>query len=192
MIPSEIKIILADMINHEGLAQHFYLDTRGHVTVGIGNMVPSADTAAALPMRLTDGTIALPADIRRAWESVHGMLPGRLASYYKTIRNTLRMTEEDARELAVWRLTTEFIPGASKLFVGFETYPLGPKRAIVDIGYNGGLGLLEKFGNLRDCCRHRDWAAAALECQVNSSRKERNEWRKARFLEAAQSERATA
>src|SRR5688500_19103568 len=41
--------VVDGLLHWEGRTRHMYRDTRGHVTVGIGNMLPSAEAAARLP-----------------------------------------------------------------------------------------------------------------------------------------------
>ncbi len=51
--------------NGEGCISHMYLDTVGKVTVGVGNMLPTADAATALPfIRTGSGNNATENEIR--------------------------------------------------------------------------------------------------------------------------------
>jgi GH24 family phage-related lysozyme (muramidase) len=46
----------------EGVVSWMYLDIKGFVTVGVGNLLPDADSAAALPFIHGDDPAAVAAD----------------------------------------------------------------------------------------------------------------------------------
>lgn len=173
------------LLHWEGLTRHMYLDTRGHVTVGIGNLLPSAEAAAGLPfIDARTGRAATRDEIAAAFAYVEEKPEGMRASRYAGA-TTLRLPEATVRELAVERLDREFLPALRRQFAGFDEYPASAQRALVDMIYNLGPRGLSRFENLRAACEAGDWARAAEECGRSSSRAERNEWTRSLFLEAA-------
>jgi len=164
-----------DLAVWEGCFTWMYLDEKGLVTTGTGNLLPTAASAAALewwagPRRATD------AEAAAAWTAVKAQKPNLLASYYARF-TTCRLTPTYAKDLALRRLQEEFLPGIRKLFPGFDGYPGPAQRVIVDDAYNEGLGSLAGFTRLRRACEAGDWKAATKECVISTSRKKRNDWR---------------
>ena len=67
--------------NGEGCISHMYLDTVGKVTVGVGNMLPTADAATALPFIQTgSGNNATDNEIRADYNNVAAQASGKLAA----------------------------------------------------------------------------------------------------------------
>ena len=177
--------LVDDLLRWEGYADNMYVDTRGFVTVGIGNMLPSAEAAKKLPfIDAKTGKPATPEQIEAAFAAVARMRKGMSADKYAAA-TTLRLPESTVRQLASDRLKNEFLPALRRMFPGFDSYPASAQKALVDMAYNLGAGGLAKFKNLRAACEAGDWARAATECSRSTSRPARNEWTRQMFLEAA-------
>jgi GH24 family phage-related lysozyme (muramidase) len=180
--------LVADLLRWEGRTSHMYVDTRGYVTTGIGNMIPSAEAAKKLPwIDAKTGKPATPEQIEAAFTAVAGMPKGMKAGNYASA-TTLRLPDSTVRQLASDRLKNEFLPALRRMFPDFDSFPESAQKALVDMVYNLGAGGLAKFKNLRAACEAGDWARAATECSRSTSRPERNEWTRQMFLEAAAAE----
>jgi GH24 family phage-related lysozyme (muramidase) len=176
--------LVDDLLRWEGDIGHMYLDTKGYVTVGIGNMIPSAEAAKKLPFIDTKtGKPATPEQIEAAFAKVDGMPEGMNASKYASA-TTLRLDKAAIRELATERLRNEFLPSLRRLFPKFDSYPEAAQKALVDMVYNMGAGKLAKFVNLRAACEAGDWTRAATESHRAGARDARNEWTHQMFLDA--------
>jgi GH24 family phage-related lysozyme (muramidase) len=176
--------LVDDLLRWEGDIGHMYLDTKGYVTVGIGNMIPSAEAAKKLPFIDTKtGKPATPEQIEAAFAKVDGMPEGMNASKYASA-TTLRLDKAAIRELATDRLRNEFLPSLRRLFPKFDSYPAAAQKALVDMVYNMGAGKLAKFVNLRAACEAGDWTRAATESHRAGARDARNEWTHQMFLDA--------
>lgn len=162
-----------------------YLDSRGHVTVGIGHLVKTARDAQKLPFidRAT-GRPATPAQIADAFAAVKGANVGGDADRYASLTG-LRLPRSEIKDLALQRLDREFLPGLRRIFPGFDNYPRSAQVALCDMAYNLGIGGLAKFRDLRAACESGDFDAAARECNRKTSRDERNEWARSLFRHAA-------
>jgi GH24 family phage-related lysozyme (muramidase) len=177
--------LVDDLLRWEGYTENMYVDTRGFVTVGIGNMLPSAEAAKKLPfIDAKTGKPATPEQIEAAFAAVARMRKGMSADKYAAA-TTLRLPESTVRQLASDRLKNEFLPALRRMFPGFDSFPASAQQALVDMAYNLGTGGLAKFKNLRAACEAGDWARAATECSRSTSRPARNEWTRQMFLEAA-------
>ncbi len=184
--PSSAEEYYQDLVAHEGEYSFLYIDTRGFVTVGIGNLVGSAQAAAALPfVRRSDGKPATATEKIAAFNHVKGKPAGRRARYYR-IFTDLDLPEASIKTLALGRLRNEFIPGLEAMFPKFDDFPLPARRALVDMAYNLGVGGLRKFTKLVKSVNARDWAAAAKECHRSTCRASRNDWTRKQFEQAVQ------
>jgi GH24 family phage-related lysozyme (muramidase) len=181
----DTRALLTELTRWEGCCSHMYVDTRGFVTTGIGNMLPNAEAAIALPWRHErTGLLATAAEIRAAFDHVHGQESGHGSNWYKRASD-LVLPPNVTNDLAIRRLETEFLPGLNRLFPRFDSYPLPAQRALVDMAYNLGVGRLGRFERLIAACARGDFTAAAEHCHRRSSRETRNAATSALFLEAA-------
>lgn len=191
MTPAELDRTIEDLIDWESIVPHMYLDTRGNVTVAIGHLVKDATAADALEFWAPGMTqlateVQVRADFARVVRAgqTTGKDPRRPAGFYRS-RTSPSLKPAYMRELARRRLEGEFLPALRRLMPGFDGYPWPVRRCLLDLAWNLGTAGIARFGGLIDCCRDRDWMAAAGECHVSSSRPARNAWRAARFTEAA-------
>jgi GH24 family phage-related lysozyme (muramidase) len=182
--------VVGDLLRWEGRTSHMYRDTRGYVTVGIGNMLRTAEAAMSLPfVDAATGRAATPEQVAEAFATVARMPHGQdyRAGFFAPA-TSLRLPVATVRQLATERLDREFLPALRRQFAGFDSYPASAQQALVDMVYNLGAGGLSRFRNLHEACESGDWARAAAECSRSSSRPERNEWTRAMFLRAAAGE----
>lgn len=175
-----LDAVVDDLIRWEGFVSWLYLDTREHVTVGIGMLLRDVEAAFALPFTASRGQQASHDEIRFDFERVAGMEPGLAARFYRA-PCSVELPTSTMRALAVERLNTVYLPGLRALLLAFDSFPAGPQSALIDMSWNLGLGGLAKFGNLLHCCRDQDWEAAAVESHVYSSSAARNAWRATMF-----------
>jgi GH24 family phage-related lysozyme (muramidase) len=182
--PSSRELV-AELMHMEGNVGHMYLDTKGLVTTGIGNLVKTPEAARKLPWVDTEtGKPATPEQIDQAFATVHGMNKGLKAGEYGGA-TTLRLSTNVVRDLALGRLDREFLPGLRRQFPHFDSYPAPAQRALVDMIYSMGEGGIARYHNLRAVCEAGDWTAAAGECHRKDGRNSRNAWTSNQFLKAA-------
>ncbi len=176
--------MLSDVLHWEGDIHHLYLDNKGLVTVGIGNLVSSAAAAEDLPfVNKGTGAPATREQIAAAFQAVSQLPKGRHAPAYSSATD-VRLPEHTVRQLASERLDNEFLPGLRRLFPGFDKFPAAAQRALVDMSYNLGIEGLGRFHDLRKACESGDWQGAATECHRRTCRAERNDWTRQLFLDA--------
>jgi hypothetical protein len=70
MYPSVRAAILPAFKKLEGYLPFMYLDVKGLVTTGMGNLIDPVGTALNLPWKHTDGSLAAPEEISSAWNTV--------------------------------------------------------------------------------------------------------------------------
>jgi GH24 family phage-related lysozyme (muramidase) len=185
-------LFMADLIRWEGAVPWMYLDTRGLVTVGVGNLLASSEAAVVLPFQnLSIGQPATKDEILRAYYATAATRPGLSPAGYRRSPR-LELSDSAIHELLRHRLANEFIPGLATLCHGFATFPVAAQAAMVDMAFNTGLGGLRHFPKMLAAVRAGDWVMAANECERSSCRPERNAWTRLRFLAAHGSTKQTA
>jgi GH24 family phage-related lysozyme (muramidase) len=183
---SILDTFVADLKGAEGLVPHMYLCTKGRVTIGIGNMMPTVADAKRLPLLNADtGVAASEAEIASAYATVSQMTWGMKSTKYK-LKPSLEITEDYAFELAIKRLNKEYLPEIRRRFHDFDDYPSAARRFMVDMAYNGGPGFFAKRGMV-DLIKKRDWLACIPLVPVPPDPKKqgRMRWRHRMLREAA-------
>lgn len=178
---------IPDLIRWESATRHMYRDTLGYVTVGIGNLVHDALEAIALPFQFDGTRPATPKEVGDDFLRVIGMPKGLPAMQYRSTHPPrVALTDDAVTALAVRRLENEFLPGLARLTNGrFETAPAPAQSALVDLCWNLGVHGLAGFTHLLEAVVMEDWYTAATSCHRKTSRDERNDWTREKFLEAA-------
>lgn len=165
-----------------------YLDTRGYVTVAIGNLVKNQDAAGQLPFwNFLEKSPATEYEIRDRYTKVVKMEPGKLASYYR-LSPHIELQSDAMDELIRQRIGGEFLPALESQFPGFGNYPVPARTALMDMVYSLGAGGMAKYKRLRAACVAHDWTVASRECTRNGARESRNQWTADKFLEAARTQ----
>lgn len=175
-----------DMHEHEALIPHLYLDSVDKVTVGVGNMLPTlaAATALAFVVRADPAKVASADQIKADWEKVIAEAgKNKRASAFAKL-TSLDLPEELCWSLLKQRIDDEFLPGLRTIFPGWSTLATPAKRALLDMAYNLGLAGLRKFKTLIAHVEKSDWEKASGACSRKGIPDARNEWTRARFLEA--------
>jgi len=182
----ELAAIVADLARWEGRMDYLYLDSRGFVTVGVGNLVATPEVCCRLPfvvphmanaMRASGFGMPASDDTKRAaWAAIHAAPRGHRETFYASL-TSIRLPEADIDAIAQSRLATDFLPGLQRLYPHFDDIPASAQSALTDMIYNLGEKGLSKFTHLAAAVRQRDWRLASLACHVSTCRKERNDWR---------------
>ena len=169
----------------EGSVSHMYLDTRGNVTVGVGQLLRTADEAKQLPFVHRDTQTAASAqDIELDFDAVAKQTAGRSAGAYRQYTR-LDLPEAAIDTLLDWRIA-EFQTGLQAEFSGYDAYPDPAKEALLDMAFNLGLsGLVRKFPKLKRAAESGEWAICARECERHGIGEARNQETKALFERTA-------
>ena len=169
----------------EGSISHMYLDTKGFVTVAVGQLLRTVEAAQELGFVHRDtGDLATAAEIAQEYESVKQQPAGRIASFYK------QFTKLDLPELAINALLDKriegFEAGLRADFPDYDSYPDDAKLGLMDMVFNlGNTGLVDKFPTFTKAAREKDWATCAKECERRGIGDRRNEMTKKLFEDEA-------
>ena len=163
--------------SHEGNIPHMYLDTVGAVTVGVGNMMPTAAQAQALGfVNRSTGKAATADEIKTDFDEVTKQTKGKIASKYKV------NTKLDLPDAAINALLDTRIAGfKSELkaeFPDFDQYPVRVQYALLDMAFNlGTQGVIKKFPSFTAGIKANNaegWLKAAKESNRPQVSAERN------------------
>ena len=172
---------LAKLEWFEGSIPWMYLDTRGHVTVGVGLMVPDAAAAEKLPF--TSGSrAATSTEIATEFARVEAMPMGRPALFYRH-DGSLILEKQDIDSLL--RSVLAGFDGELRARIsGYSEFPDSVKVALLDMAYNlGPLGLLHGYPTLIAAVESGNWARAAANCFRHGPGAMRNQWTQNMFLQ---------
>lgn len=172
--------IRSDLDRWEGYFAWMYLDSVGLVTIGYGTMLPSADSAAALPfVHAKGGSAATATEIKAGYATlVAGSATQKSAApkqkygakHYEKVTD-LRITQATASQLRDAHIDADYNQLTS-IYPKFDTFPDAGKLALFDMIYNLGAGRgktaqhrasgLRAYAGMNAAINRGDWAAAAL------------------------------
>jgi GH24 family phage-related lysozyme (muramidase) len=154
-----------------------YLDTRGFVTVGVGCMLPDADSAARLMFQLPDGP-ASHDQIVAEFNRVHAMARAMGTNYYK---GTMWLPDAVIDSELIKRVMI-CDTGLRQRMSDFEDLPYLWKMALLDMAFNLGLGgLFGGYPRFLAAVRAGNGQAAAAQCHRNGPSMPRNDWTRTCF-----------
>jgi GH24 family phage-related lysozyme (muramidase) len=169
----------------EGSKSFMYLDTKGLVTVGIGNMLPSAAAACALAFvdRATQAR-ASSAAIEADYQAVSQQSKAKVANFYR------QFTKLDLPDAEIDRLFAQRVAGFQNelrsKYAAYDTFPDSAQLAMLDMAFNlGTFALKNKWPKLNAAIDSGDWSAAATECIRPEANAARNAATVALFQQAA-------
>jgi GH24 family phage-related lysozyme (muramidase) len=150
----------------EGVCSFMYLDVKGLVTTGIGNLIDTPDEALSLPWKNPDGTPATRMQIAAEWSYVKSRQDMKLhggMAYAKVTRLRLHAAGID---LAVSRTLDRMDRQLAARFPEYESWPADAQLATLSLAWACGAAF--RFPKLEACLRAGDFEGASKECAINS------------------------
>ncbi len=178
--------LIHELKHGEGVIEYMYCDTVGLVTVGVGCMLPDAETASQLPfIDRETGQAAQKEEIVTAYDAVkNSYTDNASARFYKDKTNLI--LNEGAIEAELHNKISGFVSRLKKHFPEFDEYPDNVKLGLVDMAYNLGVtGIVKKFPTFTKGVKDRDWQLCADQCRRKQVSQERNDLVKSLFETAA-------
>ena len=151
----------------EGVVRWMYLDIKGLVTVGIGNLCDPVGIALGLPF-VHDGDYPASRDeIALAWHTVKDRQDlARLGHRACEHLTTIRLTPEGINQVVNDKLQENW-GFLAKRFPDIEDWPADAQLGILSMAWAAGPGFIApKFSA---CCRLLDFEGAARECRFQDS-----------------------
>jgi GH24 family phage-related lysozyme (muramidase) len=178
---------LANLEIFEGIVPWMYLDTKGFVTVAVGELLANPASAIALAFVDAHNQPCAPDAIQSEYARVSALPPGKYpAAFYRSPASpTLPHPAIDALLL---RHLTFFDTQLGERFAGYPAFPDPAKLGLLDMIYNLGVtGLFKGYPTLMSYVQSQNWAGAATQCHRNGPSPQRNDWTRQQFLDAAAS-----
>jgi GH24 family phage-related lysozyme (muramidase) len=152
----------------EGVCRHLYLDVKGLVTTGVGNLVDPLSAALRLPWQRPDGTAASHSEIVAEWSKVKARTDMKLrgGGAYAAI-TSLRLSKEAVQDLVDVTLT-RMDQQMAHAFPGWADLPADAQLACLSMSWAVGPGWPTKFPRCSDAVRARDFLTAEQECTIST------------------------
>ena len=175
---------LAHLEVFEGIVPWMYLDTRGYVTVGVGEMLATAARAQLLGFLDVNNQPATANAILADYTRVSALAPAKVAAFYRaTDSPSLPHPQIDSLLMEHVKF---FDDQLSQQFSAYASFPDPAKLGLLDMICNlGATGLFKGFPTFMGYVQQQDWANAASQCYRNGPSLARNDWTKQQFLAAA-------
>lgn len=190
MKSSVIETFSSFSTKFEGCIPYMYLDIKGLVTIGIGNLIDPMETALGLPFVHKWGGEATRDDIILEWRMVK--LNKQLAKQGHTAAakiTTLILTEDGIQQLVQRKLSEFETYLKTHSLPNFDDYPADAQLGIMSMAWAMGPGFPAKFPRFTAAVKAQDWNAAAENCYINSTNNPglvpRNKANRKLFLAAA-------
>lgn len=165
------KAFKAFTIGHEGYTPFMYLDVKGLVTTGIGNLIDSPSSAKSLKWvyKGTD-TRASGADIEAAWRLVKSRqdLKDRGGFAYASLTNIVLPDDEIDRLVTL--TADRFINKLKKFFPGFDSWPADAQLGVLSMSWAMGPEFSVKYPRFTAALNKvvPDFETAAKESRIST------------------------
>jgi len=175
---------LAQLEIFEGIVPWMYLDTRGYVTVGVGELIATATRAQSLSFVDANNQPATADTILAEYDRVSALPPAKMAGFYRS--PTSPILPHTTIDTLLMQHLTFFDGQLNQQFANYSTFPDPAKLGLLDMIYNLGVtGLFKGYPSFMGYVQNKDWSNAAKQCHRNGPSLARNNWTNQQFLLAA-------
>jgi GH24 family phage-related lysozyme (muramidase) len=160
----------------EGVVPWMYLDIKGLVTVGVGNLIDPVGLATQLQFRFkpgaaTPGALATEDQIAEEWNTIKGDQSLAQKGYEACAPLTsLELTDDAINALIAARLSqNESYLKRQTPFLNFDTWPADAQLGLLSMAWAMGPGGPPSFPMFSAACAKMDFATAAEQCKMNEA-----------------------
>jgi GH24 family phage-related lysozyme (muramidase) len=161
----------------EGLVEHMYVDVKGLVTIGFGNLIDPISYALALPfVKKVGGARATPAEITAEWNLIKdadNKLQLKTKGYTACAPLTaLKLTQEAILDLCGQRLrANEWELKKIREFQKLDEWPADAQLALHSMAWAMGPAFAAggQWPRFRAACGKMDFMAAADNCRIGEA-----------------------
>ena len=155
----------------EGLTNWMYLDIKGLVTTGMGNLIDPVEAALRLTWHAGDGTTATPDAVRHEWSRIKSNLAlAHLGAQAARRVATLLLDAADIDTLIIDKLDhDEAILKANPAFAAFDDWPADAQLGLLSMGWAMGPGFGSRFPRFSTACAAGDFTTAARDCAISTT-----------------------
>jgi hypothetical protein len=159
----------------EGLVDYMYVDVKGLVTIGFGNLIDPLDVALSLPfVKKVDGAPANSDEITTEWNLIKDK-DNKLQLRTKGHRackplTKLMLTRDAINDLCAKRLqNNEAILKKVSAFAAFDDWPADAQLALHSMAWAMGPAFAQhgRWPSFRNACASADFDTAAEKCKMS-------------------------
>lgn len=156
----------------EGRVHSMYLDVKGLITTGVGNLIDPVSLAVQLPWKHANSgfELASKGDVVAAWNELKGRQElAKMHWKYAAKLNDLRLTDEDVDRLVEQKLL-EFEAHLKKHhFPDWDAFPADGQLGIMSMSWACGPGFPSAFKNFKAAVMGQNWEAARASCKIRET-----------------------
>jgi hypothetical protein len=154
----------------EGITDWMYLDIKGLVTTGMGNLIDPVEAALQLTWHTSDGTTATSDAVRREWNRIKANLAlAHLGAQAARRVATLHLGSADIDTVILDKLDhDEAILKANPAFADFDDWPADAQLGLLSMGWAMGPGFGSRFPHFSTACAAGDFTTAAKDCAIST------------------------
>lgn len=148
----------------EGRVLSMYVDVKGLVTTGVGNLIDTHAAALALPWKHeTTGELATPAAVIAAWDGLKAQKDkyAKLHYNYAAKLNNLRLSDRDVDAL-VERVLDLNVAHLRRTFTRWDDFPADGQLGILSMAWAVGPGFTKTFANFTRSVLAGHWLAVTV------------------------------
>ena len=155
----------------EGAVPYMYLDVKGLVTVGVGNLIDPAELATALPFRFKSAPAiqASRNQIEAEWQKLK-CDPSLAKRGHRACAalTELELSSDAIDNLISHRLTSdETLLKSQGAFHAFDNWPADAQLSLLSMAWAMGADGFRRFPNFRGACQKMDFQTAAKESRLD-------------------------
>lgn len=154
----------------EGIVSWMYLDVKGLVTIGIGNLIDPISLCLTLPFRrFSDGQLATAQEIRTEWSYIKSLKHLAVQGHRAARQHCkLYLGDSDIRELVLSKLN-EFEGVLKATFPKWESYPADAQLGILSMAWAMGPYFTRGFPTFTRAVREESWMLASRQCLMRTA-----------------------
>lgn len=182
------KVLTQELKNalkqHEGIKNHAYLDSKGILTIGIGNNVSKRENFMALNLINTkDGHTLSPTEKENLYTQIMDDIA--LKKFSEGNYSQYCLMDAEIENKFNQQLEQSYHELERKI-PDFQTLPIPAQQALLDMQFNmGNYKFSEtKWPKLFSAIRNKDWEMAANDSHRRDIQKSRQNWTRNKFLDA--------
>jgi GH24 family phage-related lysozyme (muramidase) len=181
---------------HEGEVAFMYLDTKGLVTTGIGNLIDPMSLATPLPFQLKAvnklkapaGRAATRLEIETEWKFIknHPQRQKLITGGHRLCEPETDLELSDANRAQLFsRKSTSNERQLRGAFPDYDWWPADAQLGLMAMAWGLGAGFPARWPKFSAACKRKDFDAAAADSHISTWRKERNDASTRLFTNAA-------
>ena len=172
---SDVRVAFpAFSVKFEGRVSYMYLDVKGLVTVGVGNLIDPVTLALSLPfVHKSDGVAATQDEIQSDWQAVKSRPDLATArDYLKQFDalTALKLTDDGIDQLVLAKLDSNVtVLKNTAEFADLESWPADAQLGLFSMAWAMGPAFGPGFPAFRAACAAKDWNTAATESRMDDT-----------------------